>query len=73
MATLQKTVVQVEIGPLQRSTGFAYVHDLALDGDENLAVGDHVEIVDGAGKRMPATVTSIDPALRGNMYQLKLQ
>lgn len=73
MATLQKTVVSVEIGPLQRTSGVAYVHEVALDGDEDLHVGTHVEIVDGGGEHLLAEVTSIESTPRGNLYKLAIQ
>lgn len=72
MATLQKTVVPAEIGPLQRRTGVAYVHEVALDGDENLVQGSRVEIVDGAGEYLAATVTAVEQTPTGNLYRLTI-
>jgi hypothetical protein len=39
--------IAAEVGPLQRLTGRVYVHDVELDGDEDLGVGDR----DGAPAR----------------------
>ena len=51
--TVIKTVVPAVVGPTELEAGRTYVHDLELDGDENLAVGDRVEIRDGLGGCSP--------------------
>lgn len=58
MATLMlKTEIPVEFDTIvDRRT---VVHEFALDGDENLEVGDHVALVNG-GVSLVAVVTAID-------------
>lgn len=50
MTTITKTVVSIDIGPLERKHGYVYVPDVHLDGDEDLEVGQRVEIFDGGGR-----------------------
>lgn len=56
MATIQKTVVSTEVGPREMAAGVAYVHDIELEGDEELRVGQRVEILDGGGNYHAAVV-----------------
>ncbi|MEX2620808.1 MAG: hypothetical protein WD250_11390 [Egibacteraceae bacterium] len=58
MATVTKAVVATEIGPMELEAGVAYIHDLELDDDVALEVGQRVEIRDGGGKLRAATVTN---------------
>lgn len=59
MATLMlKTEIPVEFDTIvDRRT---VVHEFALEGDENLEVGDHVALVND-GVSLVAVVTAIDP------------
>ena len=70
MATLQKTVVHAEVGPLQRQNGAVYVHEVALDGDENLAMGSRVDIVDVGGEHFSGEVTDIEATGHGPLYEI---
>lgn len=56
MTTIQKTVVTTEVGPREIAAGVAYVHDVELEGDENLQPGQRVEILDGGGTYHAAVV-----------------
>lgn len=56
MATIQKTVVTTEIGPREIAAGVAYVHDIELEDDAKLEVGQRVEIRDGGGTFRAAVV-----------------
>ena len=56
MVTVQKVVVSTEVGAAELAAGVAYVHDYQLDGDEDLSVGQRVEILDGGGRYHAATV-----------------
>jgi hypothetical protein len=56
MTTILKTVVPASIGPVERKLGYVYVHDIELDGDEDLAVGQRVEVVDEGGQMFAATI-----------------
>ncbi|MFA5882636.1 MAG: hypothetical protein WDA60_02175 [Acidimicrobiia bacterium] len=60
-------VLKAEI-PVELDTivdGRTVVHELALDGDENLQVGDHVALVSD-GVSLVAVVTAIDAD--GNLH-----
>lgn len=69
MVTITKTVVPATVGPPELRAGRTYVHDAELDGDEELAVGARVEVIDDAGRYFAATVTGRD----GKRWQLTLQ
>lgn len=56
MTAIQKTIVPTEVGPAELTAGVVYAHDYELDGDEELEVGQRVEIRDGAGRFHAATV-----------------
>jgi hypothetical protein len=71
--TVTKVVVTAEVGPLQRSTGTVYVHDVELDGDENLQIGDRVEVRDEGGELWAATVEGVTSDELGCRYQLSLR
>lgn len=71
--TVTKLVVTAEVGPLQRSTGIVYVHEVELDGDENLQIGDRVEVRDEGGGLWAATVEAITRDELGSRYQLTLR
>jgi hypothetical protein len=45
------------VGPIELATGRAYVHDIELDGDENLAIGMRIEVCDETGRMFTATVS----------------
>jgi hypothetical protein len=72
MVTLLKTVVRAQVGPLQRQTGRVYVHDIELDGDENLTLGQRVEILD-EGNYTAVRITEVEQSSEGNRYQLTLE
>lgn len=67
--TVTKLVVPAQVGPAELSAGRAYVHDMELDGDEELSVGTRVEVRDEAGRLFAATVTD----RIGSRWQLTLQ
>jgi glycyl-tRNA synthetase (class II) len=67
--TITKTVVPAQVGPAELAAGCTYVHDFELDGDENLAIGQRVEIRDHAGALFAATVDSRD----GNRWRLTIR
>jgi hypothetical protein len=71
--TVTKLVVTAEVGPLQRSTSTVYVHDVELEGDENLQVGDRVEVRDEGGGLWAATVEAVTRDELGRRYQLSLR
>ncbi len=58
-----KTLVRATVGPTELALGHAYVHDIELDGDEGLAVGKEVVVLDDAGRHFAATVVKHDGCL----------
>lgn len=68
----QLTIVRVEIPTGARPTGYAYVHDVELDGDEDLHLGSRVEICDEGDGYVPATVDEITDDELGRRYRLHL-
>ncbi len=57
MTTITKFVVPAAVGPAELAAGRTYVHDAELEGDEELAVGMRIEVLDEAGRYFAATVT----------------
>lgn len=71
--TITKLVFDVELGPVQRSTGVVYLHDVDLDDDQILDPSDRVELRDEGGAYYAATVESIEPGEFGRRYRLRIQ
>lgn len=69
MATIQKTVIRAEVGPAELAAGVVYVHDVELEDDVELAVGDRVEVRDGGGVFRAATVHE----RHGNRWKLVIE
>lgn len=67
--TITKLVVPASVGPAELAVGRTYVHDVELEGDEELAIGMRVEVRDEAGRMFAATVTD----RIGPRWQLTLQ
>jgi hypothetical protein len=67
--TVTKLVVPAQVGPTELAAGRTYVHDMELEGDEDLSVGLRVEVRDEAGRLFAATVTD----RVGSRWQLTLQ
>ena len=63
-------VVDVELGPVERSAGVAYISDAQLD-DGPLHVGTHVVLRDEGGYRHDAVVEAVDAGLYGQRYRVK--
>jgi len=68
-STINKTVVPAQVGPTELAAGCTYVHDFELDGDEDLEVGQRVEIRDHSGALFAATVES----RHGNRWRLTIR
>jgi hypothetical protein len=49
--------IATTVGPAEITAGRAYVHDIELDGDEDLAIGMPVEVRDASGRVFDAVVT----------------
>ncbi|MGC8510460.1 MAG: hypothetical protein ACP5PB_06275 [Acidimicrobiales bacterium] len=56
MTTVTKVQVPATVGPVELKLGVCYVYDAELDGDENLQIGQRVEILDGAGRQFAAEI-----------------
>lgn len=56
-STISKLLVSATVGPAELAAGRTYVHDVELDGDEDLRIGIRVEVCDEAGRLFAATVT----------------
>ena len=69
MTAVRKTVVATEVGPREVVAALAYVHDIELEGDENLQVGQRVEILDAGGTYHAAVV---DDRV-GRRWRLRIQ
>lgn len=67
--TITKIVLTVSVGPAEFEAGRTYVHDIELEGDEDLAVGLRIEVRDDAGRMFAATVTD----RVGDRWQLTFQ
>ncbi len=63
MTTITRTVITVETSPQLLRQGRIVLHEAALDGDEDLAVGTHVLLHDGEHTYRSAQVTNHDGAL----------
>lgn len=50
-------MVYAQVGPLELQIGKTYVHELGLDGDEDLHIGKQVDVCDEADRVWAATVT----------------
>jgi hypothetical protein len=64
--------VDVELTPMARQTGVAYIHDVQLDADVGLAVGDNVQLRDEGGVLWEATVAVVEPVRLGRKYRLTI-
>jgi hypothetical protein len=67
--TSTKIVVPATVGPAELAAGRTYVHDMELEGDENLTIGMRVEVRDEADRLFAATVTDRED----RRWQLTLQ
>jgi hypothetical protein len=68
-STISKLLIPAAVGPAELAAGRTYVHDVELDGDEDLAIGMRVEVQDESGRLFAATVTG----RVGSRWQLTIQ
>jgi len=71
--TIIKLVFDIEITPVQRSLGVVYLHDVDLDDDQHLGVGDRIELRDEGGYCYAGTVQAIEPGRLGRRYRVRMQ
>jgi len=63
------TTVDVELGPLERSCGVAYIGDAQLD-DGPLPLGAHFALRDEGGLCHDATVLAVEQGRYGRRYRV---
>ncbi|MBD3926100.1 hypothetical protein IEZ26_15860 [Nocardioides cavernae] len=63
---------ELEVSPTARRIGVMYLHDVYLDADQNLAVGDSVLVRDEGGTLWVGEVTGRDDARLGHKYRLQI-
>jgi len=68
----QPVVVEAEVPPGTRQDGYLNVHEVQLEGDENLAKGTHINIRDEGGEDLPAIVDDVTRDVHGPVYRVKL-
>lgn len=73
METLRTAVVRPRSVRCSGRPGRVYVHDIELDGDENLALGQRVEILDGGESYTAARIAEVEQTSEGNRYQLTIE
>lgn len=71
--TITKPLFDVELTPVARKLGVTYIHDVDLDADQELALGDRVELRDEGGAFFAATVEAIEPVRIGRKYRLHIK
>lgn len=64
-------VVDVELGPLDRRFGVAYVSDVQFDDPVTLRVGDHVSMRDVGGTVYDGVVDAVEDGKFCNRYRVK--
>lgn len=69
---MSERVYDVELSPLARQTGVAYLHDVDLDAGEELAVADPVVLRDEGGTLWDAEVTAVEEVRLGRKYRLRI-
>jgi hypothetical protein len=70
--SMRKTTAHVEIPAGARPNGYAYVHEVQLDGSDSVSLGSHVVIHDEGGGRLAAIVDSITTDELGRRYRRHL-
>ncbi len=68
MAIIPRTVITVDTTPQLLEDGVTVIHEAALEGDEDLKVGDQVLLFDGEHTYRSAMVTAHD----GDLWQVTL-
>ncbi|MBU1801155.1 hypothetical protein [Nocardioides sp.] len=64
------SVVDVELGPLERKLGVAYVSDVQFDEPVTLRVGDHVSLRDVDGTVYDGVVREVENGKFCNRYRV---
>ncbi|WP_415839341.1 hypothetical protein [Nocardioides zeicaulis] len=65
-------VVEVELSPLARQASTTYVHDVQVEGDRTLEVGQRIQLRDEVGQLWDAQVTAIEATRLGNKFRLHI-
>ncbi|WP_416957825.1 hypothetical protein ACNKF0_09525 [Nocardioides sp. T5] len=65
-------VVDLELSPMARQTGVAYLHDVFLDAGEELAVSDRLTVRDEGGTLWDGEVVAVEKVRLGRKYRLHI-
>lgn len=71
MTTLS-SMYDVELSPVARQIGVAYLHDIDLDAGEELVVGERVGLLDEGGAGWDGVVTAREVVRFGHRYRLEI-
>ena len=63
----------LELSPMVRQIGVAYLHDVDLEAGQELAVDDRVRVRDEGGHLWDAVVTAVEEARLGRKYRLSIE
>jgi hypothetical protein len=63
----------VELSPVARQIGVAYLHDVDLDAGEELTEGAPVALRDEGGARWDGVVVARDEVRLGHKYRLEIE
>ena len=66
-------VLEVELSPVARQEGVTYLHDVHLDADVRLGVGDQLRLRDEGGAPWDATVVAVAVVRFGREYRLAIR
>lgn len=66
-------VFDVELSPVARQNGVTYLHDVDLDTDVELRVGDELRLRDEGGTAWDATVVAVETVRFGRKYRLTIR
>lgn len=65
-------VIRAEVPPQARPAGHLYVHEVQLDGDEDLLIGTELDVIDEGGNELAAVVEDIGADEHGPVYRIRL-
>lgn len=69
---MSERAYDVELSPVGRQTGVAYLHDVDLDAGHVLAPGDRLVVRDEGGALWDAEVTAVEGVRVGRRYRLRV-
>jgi hypothetical protein len=69
---MSERIYDLELSPMARQAGVAYLHDVDLDAGQELAVGDRLRVRDEGGTLWAAEVTAVEEVRFGRKYRLRI-